>query len=174
MKNKRVLSLNIDKAKLEELARLDGCYVIKTELSKEDVSAQVVHQRYKDLSLVEHGFRTIKTGLLETRPIYVRKEKRTKSHVFVVMLSYIIVHELQKRWSALDITVEEGVAELSTISSNEVMVGEVKYSQIPQPRDQGKRLLDFAHITLPEALPCSNINVSTRRKLASRRKDIMA
>ena len=55
----------------------------------------MAHQRYKDLAQVEYGFRTIKTGLWETRPVYVRKEERTRAHVFVVMLSYIIVHELR-------------------------------------------------------------------------------
>ena len=171
--NGRILSIEIDKDKMAELSQLDGCYVIKTELDKQAVSAQSVHQRYKDLALVEHGFRTIKTGLLETRPIYVRKEKRTRGHVFVVMLSYIIVHELQKLWSELDMTVEEGITELSTISSNEVKVGEVTYNQIPQPRVRGKNLLSLAKVTLPDALPCRNINVSTRRKLPERRKVAM-
>ena len=91
----RVLSFHIDEKEKQEQAKLDGCYVIKTELKRKKVSAAIIHQRYKDLALVEQGFRTIKTGLLETRPIYVRKEKRTRGHVLVVMLAYIIVHELQ-------------------------------------------------------------------------------
>ena len=63
-----------------ETEHLDGCYVIKTELPQEEVAAETVHQRYKDLAFVEQGFRTIKTGLLETRPIFVRKEQRTKAN----------------------------------------------------------------------------------------------
>ncbi|KWT74168.1 hypothetical protein [Candidatus Magnetominusculus xianensis] len=62
---------------MTEQTLLDGCYVIKTELKKEEVSAETVHERYKDLASVEQGFRTMKTGYLETRPIFVRKEKRT-------------------------------------------------------------------------------------------------
>lgn len=166
----RRLSLKIDENKKEKIAILDGCYVIKTELNKGDVSAETVHQRYKDLALVEQGFRTIKTGLLETRPIFVRKEKRTRGHVFVVMLAYIIVQELQKLWAEMDLTVAEGISELSTIDSIEIKIGESSYQQIPQPRDLGEKLLRLANVTLPEAIPCKDIKVTTRKKLPERRK----
>lgn len=169
----RRLLLSIDRRQKEEATILDECYVIKTGLAKENVSAEIVHQRYKDLALVEQGFRTIKTGLLETRPIYVRKEKRTRGHVFVVMLAYIIVRELQKLWAEMDLTVEEGVSELSTINSIEIKVGNSSCQQIPQPRYLGRKLLELANVELPSILPCRNINVATRRKLPERRKILM-
>lgn len=166
----RELSLEVNEKKKREKAVLDGCYIIKTELTKEDIAADAVHQRYKDLGKVEQGFRTIKTGLLETRPIHVRKEKRTRGHVFVVMLSYIIIQELQKLWKEIDITVEEGMAELSTINSMEMKIESVSYQQIPTPRKLGKKLLKSANVNLPKTLPCKNINVATRKKLHNRRK----
>ena len=55
-----------------------------------------VHSRYKDLAMVESAFRTCKTGHLELRPIYLRKAGRTRAHVFVVMLSYLLVRELRE------------------------------------------------------------------------------
>jgi transposase len=165
----RRLSLTIDETKLMEETLLNGCYVIKTELNKEEVSAETVHNRYKDLALVEQGFRTMKTGYLETRPIYVRKEKRTRGHVLVVMLAYMIVQELQKLWCELNITVEEGIAELSSINSVEIKVGETSYNQIPWPRALGEQILELANVKLPEVLPSRNIKVATRKKLQSRR-----
>ncbi|MCP4055595.1 MAG: IS1634 family transposase [Mesoflavibacter sp.] len=169
----RILFFNIDEKKKAKKTILDGCYAIKTELKKDDVSTEIVHQRYKDLALVEQGFRTIKTGLLETRPIYVRKEKRTRGHVFVVMLAYIIVNELQKLWVSMDLTVEEGISELSMINSVEIKIKETSYQQIPQPGDTGETLLKLANIKLPEALPCRNIKVATRKKLPERRKKLL-
>ena len=167
----RVLSFHIDEKEKQEQAKLDGCYVIKTELKRKKVSAAIIHQRYKDLALVEQGFRTIKTGLLETRPIYVRKEKRTRGHVLVVMLAYIIVHELQNLWAEEDLTVHEAVTELSTLSSDEIKIGEdASLHQIPQPRDLVEKLLNLSKVVLPGALPCRNIKVTTTRKLTSRRK----
>ncbi len=167
----RGLSLKIDAEKKGKEARLDGCYVIKTEL-KEDISAETIHQRYKSLSLVEHGFRTMKTGLLEIRPIFVRKEKRTRGHVLVVMLAYLIIHELQKLWSEMDITVEEGIAELTTIGSLEIKIGETSYNQIPQPTALGEQLLNLTNVNLPSAIPHTDKKVATKRKLPSRRNKL--
>ena len=165
----RILSIEVDKKKKEESKQLDGCYVIRTELTDE-ISMQTIHQRYKDLSLVEQGFRTMKTGFLETRPIFVRKEKRTRGHVFVVMLAYLMIHELQKLWAEMDVTVEEGITELSTISSMKITIEGTSYHQIPHPRDKGEKLLELAHVILPPILPCTNVNVATNRKLPERRK----
>lgn len=162
----RILSLTLDHKKQEALSTLDGCYVIKTELPQEQASTETVHQRYKDLALVEQGFRTIKTGLLETRPIFVRKEKRTKGHVLVVMLAYLLVQELQKLWTDMNITVEEGIVELSMLTTVEIRIGQTCYQQIPQPREMGRKLLWLAHVRLPKALPSRNIKVATRKKLA--------
>src|SRR3990170_8855584 len=118
----------------------------------------------------EPGFRTMKTAFLETRPIFVRKEKRTRGHVFVVMLAYIIIHELQKLWANEDITVQEGIKELSTINSVEVKIGEKSYHQIPKPRKLGEILLKLANVTLPHAIISRHTNVATKRKLPERRK----
>lgn len=167
---KREVSLKIDEKKKAEQTKLDGCYVIRTELDKEEVLAETVHKRYKDLALVEQGFRTMKTGLLETRPIFVRKEKRTRGHVLVVMLAYIIVHELQNLWSAIDLTVEEGISELSTINSLEIKIEDTSYQQIPKPRDLGIKLLKSANVILPKVIPCRNVKVATRKKLPIQRK----
>jgi transposase len=112
----------------------------------------------------------MKTGFLETRPVFVRKEKRTRGHVLIVMLAYLIIHELKKLWAELDITVEEGIAELSTISSMEIKIGETSYHQIPQPRDKGAKLLELANVNLPNILTCTNANVATKRKLSKGRK----
>ena len=166
----RGLSLQVDEEQKKEEKVLDGCYVIKTELKKTEISAEMAHQRYKDLAQVEYGFRTIKTGLLETRPVYVRKEERTRAHVFVVMLSYIIVHELRKLWVEMDMTVQEAIKELSTITCDEIKLGGTSFHQIPQPRDLGATLIRLANVSLPVALPCRNVKVATRKKLPERRK----
>jgi transposase len=161
----RQLVLTLDLQKQEELSALDGCYVIKTELAQTEAAMETVHQRYKDLALVEKGFRTIKTGFLETRPIFVRKEHRTKGHVLVVMLAYLLVQELQKVWAELNVTVEEGILELATLTTLEIHIGQTCYHQIPTPRDLGRQLLRLAQVRLPKALPSRNIKVATRKKL---------
>lgn len=76
---------------------LDGCYVIVTDVKKETLTAKEVHQSYMQLQRVERDFRTLKTGFLEVRPIFVRKKERTKGHVLVSMLALKIVRYFRKK-----------------------------------------------------------------------------
>jgi hypothetical protein len=166
----RVLSLVEDAEALAEASKLDGCYVLKTDLDKEVVSKEVVHGRYKDLSLVEWAFRSSKTVYLEARPIYVRRASRTRGHVFVVMLAYLIIAELARRWEALDVTVEEGIKGLCSLCATEVVVkGVTRCIRIPEPREALRQLLETAEVRLPEALPSRGIAVTTKKKLPERR-----
>jgi len=49
----RSMKLVTDEAARTEVARLDGCYVIKTNLPATVASKRVVHDRYRDLTEVE-------------------------------------------------------------------------------------------------------------------------
>lgn len=147
-----------------------GTSVLKTDLGQQAVSKEVVHDRYKDLALVEWAFRSSKTVHLEARPIYVRRESRTRGHVFVVMLAYLIVAELARRWQELDTTVEEGIKVLCTLCATEVLLkGVVRCIQIPRPREPLQQLLAAARISLPDALPSKGVVVTTKKKLPERR-----
>ena len=161
----------MDEAVLSEIESLDGCYVLKTDLSCEQADKETVHARYKDLALVEWAFRTSKTVELEMRPIHVRLARRTRGHALVVMLGYRIVQELAKRWGSLDLTIQEGLDELGSLCATEVLVhGSVRYNKIPTPRGTLAELLKLADVKLPEALPCRGVVVATRRKLQERRR----
>lgn len=78
-------------AKITEVATLDGCYVLKSNVPKNITQKEELHRQYKDLALVELAFRTMKQSFEEMQPIYVRKEKRTRGHVFVCMLAYMVM-----------------------------------------------------------------------------------
>ena len=169
--SERRISLTIDQDSLDEQAKLDGFYVIKTDVSKHVANKKIIHDRYKDLALVEWAFRTSKTVELELRPINVRLAKRTRGHAFVVMLAYRIVKELAERWSNIDLTVSEGIKELSQLCTTEMKVKEKSLcNKIPEPRESLSKLLKAAHVKLPDVLPCSGIKVATRKKLTERRK----
>jgi len=167
----RTLQLTVNQAALDEASRLDGCYVIKTDLPESAAATQVVHDRYKDLAQVEQAFRTCKTAHLETRPVYVRTAEHTRSHVLVVMLAYLIRRALSRAWGPLDITVAEGLHQLQTLSSIEMRVdGGGSCLRIPAPGTGSRALLKALDMSLPEALPHTETRVVTRRKLPERRK----
>lgn len=166
----RVLEVSVDPAVLAELESLDGCYALTTDLSCAQADKETIHSRYRDLSLVEQAFRTSKTGELEMRPIHVRLARRTRGHALVVMLGYRLVQELAKRWSSLNLTVQEGLDELSSLCATEVLLqGSVRYKKIPTPRASVAELLQRAEVKLPEVLPSRGVTVATRKKLPENR-----
>ena len=166
----RTLCLTIDEEKLTDASFLDGCYVITTDLPKEAADAQVIHDRYKDLAAVERAFRSCKTDFLEVRPVYVQTEQSTRGHVLVVMLAYMIVRELRNAWVSLDVTVEEGLRHLSTLSSITMTVkNHPPCLKIPRPRETSRELLKALKVIMPLALPHREVPVVTRKKLTENR-----
>jgi hypothetical protein len=167
----RQISISIQQAALDEVAKLDGCYVLKTDLPEHAADKQTIHSRYKDLALVEQAFRTSKTVLLEMRPINVRLASRTRGHAFVVMLAYRIAQELARRWVSIDLTVQEAIKELATLCATELRVkGVPQCNMVPEPRESVRRIVESARVTLPTALPVRSVIVATRKKLVDRRK----
>ena len=166
----RTITLTVKTSAQQEAAKLDGCYVLKTDLTPQQAPKELVHDRYKDLASVEHAFRTCKTAHLEVRPIFLRREERTRAHALVVMLAYQIIRYLASCWSAFDVTVEEGLHALTTLCLVEVAPKNApSYHCIPTPRDAIARLLHSADIKLPKAFSLSGVQVSTKKKLQSER-----
>lgn len=167
----RSVGIEIDQDKLNELSMLDGCYVIKTNLNKsKNLSKEVIHERYKALSQVEWAFRTQKTGYLEVRPIFVRKETRTRGHLLITMLSYRLEHFLRKCWKDIDLTVEEGIKKLAMISSVIIKVRSEKLHRVPKPDKLSEQLLNAVQAKLPGTLPLIENGVDTKTKLQNERK----
>ena len=166
----RTLKLHRDQEVLKEESKLDGCYVIKSDLNKAKASAATIHERYKSLSDVEWAFRTMKTTLLELRAIFVRKAQRTRAHVFIMTMAYMIAYELRRLWYDAEMTVEEGINELASLCTIQLTINGMSCQTIPQPRPLGKLLLEKASITLPDAIPHRKVHVDTRVKLAQKRK----
>jgi len=167
----RQIQVREDVTALAEEASLDGCYVLKSDLRKEVASKETIHNRYKDLALVEWAFRTSKTATLEVRPVHVRTESHTRGHVFVVMLAYLIIAELVRCWQGLDVTVNAGIKQLDTLCATQLLIkGQVHLNQIPQPRLFLQELLNAAQVILPKVIPNRGVIVTTKKKLTSRRK----
>lgn len=167
----RRISLKTEEAKLKEISLLDGCYCLVTSVDATKSDKETVHSRYKDLSMVEHAFRTCKTGHLELRPIHVRKEGRTRAHVFVVMLSYLLVRELREAWRQIDITVEEGLDLLTTLCVLKYKLGgDKELHQLPERSKDMIALYAALKVPKPEILLGGKTIADSTKKLPSRRK----
>jgi transposase len=166
----RVITIEKDENAFSAESLLDGCYVIKSNVPKEDADAQKLHDRYCDLEMVERAFRTMKTSHLELRPVFVKKKISTQGHVFVVMLALLLQRELENGITNMDLSVQEAIGELEAIRMEEVKLGNTTIQNIPIPTETGKEILKNVSITMPKVLPRITANVHTKKKLQHERK----
>jgi Transposase DDE domain len=83
----------IDEAKIQQEARYDGKWVLRTNT---DLETAEVALQYKRLWMVEAWFRSSKS-LLQTRPIYHKCDETIRGHVFCSFLALVLRQELEDR-----------------------------------------------------------------------------
>jgi hypothetical protein len=154
------LTATVDTTAQAAAAALDGCYVLETDVPQPALDAQTVHDRYCDLHEVEQDFRTMKTGLLEVRPIFVRKARRTRAHVFVTMLALKVVREMRRGLVAtfgttdddkMAVTVEDALLAFARLCLLTYHVQGTVVTRLPTPDARQKAILDALGTPLPPA-----------------------
>jgi hypothetical protein len=86
----------IDEAKVQAEARYDGKWVLQTNLTDEP---RLIALAYKELWMVEDLFRTMKS-VLDTRPIYHKRDETIRGHVFCSFLALLLRRALEQRLAA--------------------------------------------------------------------------
>ena len=86
---------------IEREKKLDGIYVIRTNVKAAAMSSPDVVRSYKQLSHVERAFRSLKTVDLKVRPIHHRLEDRVRAHVFLCMLAYYVEWHMRRKLAPL-------------------------------------------------------------------------
>jgi hypothetical protein len=152
---------------------LAGCYVIVTDVVKEALAAQAVHDSYVALQKVERDFRTLKTGMLQVRPVFVRKDSRTRGHVLCCMLALKLYREAERRLAAEfgttdkdphAVTVTDALTALKRLcllvydldathpsAAKNPKAGKDKLTvmRLPKPDPHQRRILDALRVPLP-------------------------
>jgi transposase len=136
----------------------DGCYVVSTDVSAEQMKETEVVKAYKKLSLAEQAFRNLKTVALEIRPVYHKKDDRIRSHVFLCVLAYYVQWHMEQRLKPLfeedgqgkhrQWTVENVLERLKGIRRQRVSLGAVEFDQVSQPDEEQQKILDLLKVRL--------------------------
>lgn len=139
---------------------LAGCYVVLSDVPKERMSSQATHDSYVGLQKVERDFRRLKTGLLEVRAVWVRKESRTPGHVFCCLLALKISRAMEQRLRAAfgttdsnphAITIPDALATLSRLALQLYQIDEkTTVTRLPRPDARQKEVLAALGVGLPE------------------------
>jgi hypothetical protein len=136
------LAVERKQAQIEDEARLDGIYVIRTPVPGSDLGAAEAVTAYKNLKYIERDFRHIKSDDLDLRPVFHRLEKRVKGHVLICMLAAYLVWHLRQAWAPLTYTDEEPLQQPNPVTpAHRSPAAETKASR--QHDDNGRPYLSF-------------------------------
>lgn len=155
----RALVVRVDEGAKEKALELAGCYCVVTDVPKEVLEAEAVHARYKDLGKVERDFRSLKTAFLEVRPVFVRKEERTRGHLVSCMLALKVLREMERRLAAVygttatdpyAVTVANALAALGRLCLLEYQAeGVPSFRSLPNPDEHQEKILQALGVRLP-------------------------
>ena len=150
-----VWSINADKVAQEK--RFDGCYIITSDVDKDQMNTVEVVTAYKSLTFVERAFRNLKTVQLEIRPVYHKNDERIRSHVFLCMLAYYLQWHMEQRLAPLFANDGEGQERrwtfrgvidcLTQITRNRVTVNGAEFYQNSTPTQEQEQVLDLLQIS---------------------------
>jgi transposase len=152
------LKWEFDQDKLDREQLLDGCYVIYTDVSEDDMTAAETVSNYKNLIKVEQAFKNLKTTRLEIRPIYHKTDDRIRCHVFLCMLAYYIMWHMKQRLKPLfdkdgsgkdrKYTFKYVMESLKAIRSELVSVGPQTTNIITSPTEVQQEILSLLNIAV--------------------------
>jgi len=86
-------SVLLDEEKIKVDAKFDGIWVLTTNTK---LPAREVALKYKELWMVEQTFRDMKS-VIDTRPIYHKRDETIRGHVFCSFLALVLKKELDYR-----------------------------------------------------------------------------
>jgi len=137
----------VDEAKIEEEARYDGTWVLRTNT---ELPAANVALQFKRLWMVEQWFRSCKS-LLETRPIYHHCDDTIRGHVFCSFLALLLRHELQALLKAKGKTFEwaDVLRDLERVQQVEVEHQDKRFLLRSQLTGTAGRVFQAAGVAVP-------------------------
>ena len=86
-------SVVLDEEKVKADVKYDGIWALTTNTK---LKAREVALKYKELWMVEHTFRDMKS-VIDTRPIYHKRDETIRGHVFCSFLALVLKKELNDR-----------------------------------------------------------------------------
>lgn len=165
--NAQTFTWRLRKAKLRQVRRREGRYLLRTNLTEEDPVK--LWEYYIQLTQVEEAFKNLK-GDLSLRPVYHRREDRIEAHIFVSFLAYCL-HVTLRRWLrdlAPGLTPRSVLEKFAAVQMIDVHLPttdgrHVILPRYTQPEKELQVLLEQLKLTLPDQPPP---RITTSGKLA--------
>ncbi len=154
----RKLIWEVNQPKVQTEQQLDGCYIIRSNVSPQKLSKEAVVASYKKLQSVEMAFRNLKTVQLEVRPVFHKTDDRIRCHVFICMLAYYLQWQLKQKLQPLfdgdgqhkhrQWTLQNVLNCLATIRQEKVSMNGVTFNHKTTPNQEQKYILQLIGVKM--------------------------
>ena len=140
----------IDEEKIAADARYDGNWVLTTNTGLDPRTAALA---YKHLWMVESLFRSMKS-VLETRPVYHKRDETIRGHVFCSFLALVLRKELEDRLAARNWKLEwhDVVQDLDRLEELTLTIDEKGYILRTDPKGTVGKVFQAAGVALPPVI----------------------
>jgi transposase len=140
----------VDEDKIQEEARYDGKWVLTTNT---DLPAREVALKYKQLWMVEDVFRSMKS-LLDTRPIFHKRDETIRGHVFCSFLALLLRKELQDRLARKEWKLEwaDVVRDLDNLNEMKIAIDDKSFVFRGQTSGVAGKVFQACGVALPPVL----------------------
>jgi transposase len=140
----------VDEDKIKEEARYDGKWVLTTNT---DLPTDEVALKYKQLWMVEDVFRSMKS-LLDTRPIFHKRDETIRGHVFCSFLALLLRKELQDRLARKEWKLEwaDVVRDLDNLNEMKIAINNKSFVFRGQTSGVAGKVFQACGVALPPVL----------------------
>lgn len=150
-------SYRLDRAKLRQVRRREGRYLLRTNLPADDPAQ--LWSYYLQLVAIEEAFKNLK-GDLAIRPIFHKLEERIEAHIFIAFLAYCLHVTLARRLHALapGLTPRSVLEKFAAVQMIDLQVPttdgrELQLTRYTEPEPDLSLLLDKLKLKLPDQPP---------------------
>jgi transposase len=140
----------VDEDKIQEEARYDGKWVLTTNT---DLPTHEVALKYKQLWMVEDVFRSMKS-LLDTRPIFHKRDETIRGHVFCSFLALLLRKELQDQLARKEWKLEwaDVVRDLDNLNEMKIAINDKSFVFRGQTSGVAGKVFQACGVALPPVL----------------------
>jgi hypothetical protein len=140
----------VDEDKLKQEARYDGKWVLTTNT---DLASAEVALKYKQLWRVEDVFRSMKS-LLDTRPIFHKRDETIRGHVFCSFLALVLRKELEDRLARKNWKLEwaDVIRDVDNLTEMEIAIGGKGYVFRSEAKGITGKVFQACGVALPPTL----------------------
>jgi len=125
---------------------IDGKLIVET--TQLDMPPEKVIGRYKELQIIERGFRCLKSSL-KLRPVYHWTERRIRAHVFICVLALQLERTMTLRLRGLKISTQTALEKLRQIKAGHTRVNSVRTPLITTLTEEHKTIYRQLNLAFP-------------------------